>query len=157
MRRTDRDGLSAAVPDAVPPFFGTRKYRGISLTNSDFIRWPELGDMLIEFADRSGRIFPENPACMQVVCFSTCEGLHAAKMAPRKRVCPFVGIVGPPKPLEWADSLTAYIVFYHNACYNHIEVPEAIKRMNTAIGRTDSFSAFIYTQLGFPEECATDP
>jgi hypothetical protein len=146
-------GLSdAKFPMLYLHFSAHGNTEGIGLTNGDFIRWCELGDMLIEFADRAGRILPECPYCAQIACFSACEGIYGAKMANRKQVCPFVGIIGPPRPVTWADSLTSYVVFYHNTCHKDVEVAEATRRMNAAIGQTDAFVPLIYTQLGFPEE-----
>ena len=70
-------------------------------------------------------------------------------MTAGKSICPFYGLVGPRKPVGWADSLTAFVVLYHNICHKGAGMKEAVERMNLAIGEQDLFYHVIAEQFGY--------
>ncbi|MBW1613999.1 MAG: hypothetical protein JRJ57_08520 [Deltaproteobacteria bacterium] len=74
---------------------------------------------------------------------SACKGIHAYKMFdPREMINPFWSLVGPTSDIEWADSLVAFVVFYHSLIYKRSTILEAVERMNNATGM-DVFRNFL--------------
>ena len=151
------DDTAITIKDGIPHFpmlyihFSAHgNDEGIGLTDGDFVAWSALGDLLIQFAERADRIFPEVPACIQTICFSVCEGLNGAKMTVGRPICPFYGLIGPPHPVYWSDSLTAFVAFYHNVCHKGSLIVEGVTRMNAAIGE-DLFIPVVCSQFGYDD------
>jgi hypothetical protein len=112
---------------------------GFALTGGEFVTWEILGQTLLAVArsislfDRSG-----NYALIQV-SLSTCKGFQAQKMFAKGPPYPCISVVGPQKEVEWSDSLTAFVVFFHLMMQKRFGIKEAVASMNRAAGVVDVF------------------
>lgn len=110
---------------------------GVGLSNG-FIGWNDLKIILmqlnhnVKFAKFDDKIVSRFSLSM-----SACKGIYAYKMFNINELNPFWSLVGPISDIEWADSLIAYIVFYHSLIYKRSFITDAVKRMNIATGSND--------------------
>lgn len=109
---------------------------GIGLANGEIIDWLELRRILLELniavkPAKSGN----NILSRFSLSMSVCKGIFAYKMFnPLEVLNPFWSLVGPTSDVEWADSLVAFIVFYHSLIYKRSTILEAVERMNNSCG-----------------------
>lgn len=117
---------------------------GIMLSNGDILNWMDLRTILMQLNHEvKFAKFDEKVVSRFSLSMSACKGIYAYRMFnPNECLNPFWSLVGPISEIEWADSLTAFIVFYHSLIYKRNFIPEAIKRMNIAIG-TNDFKNFL--------------
>ena len=126
---------------------------GIELTNGDQIDWIDFKDEL-EIMNRAiGYILVPNgysPNISRLVlCFSTCKGYNSFKIwSNHQTICPFQAIVGPTEDIEWSDSLTAFIVFYHLTNNKTLSLEEAVSIMNRASHLNNIFKIFTSPEIG---------
>lgn len=112
---------------------------GITLTK-ERVNWSQLRVMLLDLAQRTHRL-NENGLALQELSVSACFGLHAAHMFGMGRPYPCVGVIGPLAEVDWADALTAWVVYYHQTLVKHVLSPDAVGAMNAA-SRIDAFFQF---------------
>jgi len=117
---------------------------GIGLSNREIIDWLELRRILLGL---NHTVKPSKSGNKIISRFSlsmsACKGIFAYKMFnPIEVINPFWSLVGPTIDIEWADSLVAFIVFYHSLIYKRGTILEAVERMNKACG-IDVFRNFI--------------
>lgn len=131
---------------------------GLALTNNFFIPWAGLKILLLGLGKATGYIGPSG-YCLFLVTFSTCNGAYAKKMfkikSPEdwvkkmfngKEPRPCIGVVGPNETVEWSDSLTAFITFYHLNLIKSIPAQDAVKIMNKAAGLNGVFECHSYDE-----------
>ena len=126
---------------------------GIQLTNDDLIDWVDIATLLekinlaIEFVPH----FTEysNDVSRIVLCFSACKGFNAFKIWNQtNKKCPYQCVVGPGTDIDWSDSLTAFITFYHLTNFKEKSFDEAVKIMNLSAGLVDDFKYFVSPEVG---------
>jgi len=119
---------------------------GLGLTSGEFVLWSELRDILINFARSAGYMGSKEVALFSVT-FSTCKGSNARKMFSSKGTQPCVAVVGPSHDVSWADSLTAFVTFFHQMIEKNKNAEDAVRIMNDAAGLTNVFQATRYTDV----------
>jgi hypothetical protein len=126
---------------------------GIGLSNGDYVTWIDLRNILMELNHEVKFChYDEKIVSRFSLSMSACKGIYAHKMFnPNECLNPFWSLVGPISVIEWADSLTAFIVFYHCLIFKRRFITEAIKRMNLAIG-TNDFKNFLDSRFAHFEE-----
>jgi hypothetical protein len=119
---------------------------GLQLTSGEFVSWNDLRVLLVNLAQAKG--FSRNGISTLQVCFSTCMGASAEEMFACGKPYPCFAIVGPTQSVEWSDSLTAFITFYHQLMNKpDASAVQATRIMNEAAGLCD---IFVCTQI--PED-----
>jgi hypothetical protein len=116
---------------------------GIALSDTSFLTWKDFFPYIKALNDKIGYI--ENNglrASPTVLVFSVCDGYHAKeiKSFDEENCSTYTVLIGPETPVEWADSLLAYSIFYHNIIYKVTGHKTALENMNNVIG-TDVFKA----------------
>jgi len=102
---------------------------GIELTNSKFLKWHKLRELLL----------PINKAFNGglIICMSSCSGFSGCKMAMSSDTgLPFYGLIGPNSDATWSETAVAFVTFYHLFSKGSA-VPQAVKAMCTASGKND--------------------
>ena len=121
---------------------------GLALSTGVLVSWSELRGMLVRFLEQARSVFDrEDPLSLTGLCISACQGAHASAMFEEGLPYPCLGIVGSTEDVEWADSLTAFIAFYHHLFYKDSSVSDAVAIMNKAAGVT-SFGMHFPEDLG---------
>jgi hypothetical protein len=113
---------------------------GIGLMSGEFLTWEILRELLLDAARTTGHFSPDESDALVEVTLSTCMGAYARKMFDYGSPYPCVGIVGPERKVDWEDSLTAFVAFFHLFNRKRIGLREAVAAMNRASGVTDVFS-----------------
>ena len=85
---------------------------GLGLTSGEFLSWKQLKELLVKFARNTTYISSTDVGLFSVT-FSACKGANAQKMFSASGAQPCTAIVGPTHNVSWADSLTAFVTFYH--------------------------------------------
>lgn len=125
---------------------------GLTLTNGDHFTWNDFGECLRDINKAVGYV-PHFDAKVSkeisriVLCLSTCNGYNAYRIHAGQGPCPFQAIVGPTADIEWADSLTAFIAFYHNANYKSKSFKESVRLMNISAGIQDIFELYVTPEI----------
>lgn len=115
---------------------------GLGLTSGELVTWSMLRDMLHSFLDEATDTADKvDSLSLTSLCLSTCHGGCGSKMFELGQPYPCLGLVGPTEDVEWPDSLTAFVTFYHQLFYKHALVSHAVEAMNRAAG-ISSFRAF---------------
>lgn len=114
---------------------------GVELTNRTFLDWHTFYHLLKEFNDAIGYI--NLPSGLKIsptyLAFSVCHGFEARIIKEFGEESPYTGLIGPTKPVAWADSLLAFSIFYHNTILKKTGVLIAIENMNNVLGLKDLF------------------
>lgn len=125
---------------------------GIQLTNDDLIDWIDFNTLLDMINSKIGFVphFTEysHNASRVVLCFSACKGFNAFKIWNETNHCPYQCVVGPTVDIDWSDSLTAFITFYHLTNFKNKSFDEAVKQMNLSAGLNDEFKYFVSPEVG---------
>lgn len=125
---------------------------GIQLTNDELIDWADFATLLDKINSAIGFVthFTDysNNVSRIVLCFSTCKGFNAFKVWNKTNICPYQCVVGPNTDIDWSDSLTAFITFYHLTNLKQKSFEEAIKQMNLSAGLIDDFKYFVSPEVG---------
>lgn len=106
---------------------------GISLTDGEFIAWPDLRPLLLPALNAmNGGL---------LLCMSSCGGAYAGTMAmDEDSNKPFWNLVGPQDSVSWPDAAVGFASFYH-LFFKEVPISDCVKGMNTASG-TGAFSVF---------------
>jgi hypothetical protein len=120
----------------------------VALSNGEIVTWIDLRSILMQLNNKVRFAkFDEKIVSRFSISMSVCKGIYALKMyMPSESLNPFWSLVGPISSINWADSLTAFIVFYHSLIYKRTFITEAIIRMNSAVGSND-FKNFLDTRF----------
>lgn len=110
---------------------------GIRLTSGEDISWPDLARLLKEM----GKVRKYLALCM-----STCAGFHAIQMVMASDDDPCYALVGPGTQVQWEESLTAYITFFHLLTRKGFSAWDAAKAMNESAGLKDVFKTVAFKQ-----------
>jgi hypothetical protein len=113
---------------------------GIGLTSSQSVGWEELRTWLIGFAVSAGHLITDRYGGF-LVTFSTCHGHFAHKMFGMGTPYPCVAVVGPKEQVTPADTLTAFVVFYHQWLHKkkHRSLKSVVRAMNVGAGLRDVY------------------
>lgn len=100
---------------------------GVGLTSGESLDWKPLGDALVVVngALQGGLL----------VSMSTCEGFEGVKMAHREGARPFLALVGPVEEVAWADTVAAFVTYYHHVEVTAGKTASATALMNAVIDR----------------------
>ncbi|MBN4054941.1 hypothetical protein JYT15_00370 [Acidimicrobium ferrooxidans] len=112
---------------------------GVALTEED-LSWDDLRGVMSPLANQLDSSL--------ILGMSSCRGLNARKMVKALRPdyqAPFYILVGPSEAVDWAETLTAFSVFYHLLCYQR-EPTNAIRAMNLSVAKDNVFEA-VYSRL----------
>lgn len=104
---------------------------GLGLSGGDFLTWGELRSALLGFFFHPAHA--SSP--MVLISLSACKGVAAGKIMfadPPPYGCSV--LVGPNRAVTWADSLTAFVSFYHLTLIKRLTADEAVAGMNHAAG-----------------------
>jgi len=116
---------------------------GILLTDGTFLDWKKLHEVLKEFNDSIKYI--ELSSGLKIaptyLSFSVCKGFSARAIKELGDESPYTALIGPTEPVEWADSLLAYSIFFHNAILKKTGTTKALKNMNETVGLDNVFRA----------------
>ena len=120
--------------------------QGIQLTDEDYFDWDDLRSAIGEVNRSIGYVPHNEPGLSKSIsrvslCLSSCEGFGAHKIH-NSNPCPFQYLIGPMSKVTWADSLTAFQVFYHSANHSNNGIKESVDRMNAAIGFDHAFQFY---------------
>jgi hypothetical protein len=111
---------------------------GIALTNEEFVTWPELAAILLEFA-RDAMAYHEGARLSSVIlCMSACPGLAAVQMA-KGEERPFMSLVAAKQAVSWSDCLVSFLAFYNLFLIKNATLAEAVTAMNVVAGIEDMF------------------
>jgi len=117
---------------------------GIELTSGEFIKWLELGPMLVAFA-RDALAYHEKANLSSVIlCMSSCSGLAAAQMG-RHQERPFMSLVAPNQSISWSDCLVSFLTFYNLFLIKDSTIGEAVTAMNSAAASENTFQVLDYS------------
>ena len=107
---------------------------GISLTDTAFIKWSELREILAPLTNgMEGGL---------LICMSSCNGSAGLSMAMHEdKDHPFWALVGNTQTTVWADAAIAYITFYH-WFFKGGTVKECVERMRAASGDENFISQY---------------
>lgn len=124
---------------------------GIELTDGEYFEWDDFRLILENINREIGfvpfRTLPVSKEISRIaLCFSTCDGFTAHKIH-LGDPCPFQFLVGPISKVSWADSLTAFQVFYHAANFRSIPYAQAVNLMNQATGLHGVFQSYLSPEL----------
>lgn len=106
---------------------------GLGLTDGSFVTWHELSEEFAKINRVKGYIGTTKKRGMVSVSLSCCRGYHAKAMVDMDP-SPVMLIVGSESDIPWADSVVAWITFYHNFITKNQDSSVAIQRMNIAAG-----------------------
>ena len=116
---------------------------GITLTDETLINWQEFHDIIKEFNDNIKYI--ELPGGLKIaptyLTFSVCKGFSATKIKEFGEESPYTALIGPTESVEWADSLLAFSIFFHNVILKKTGTTTALKNMNEIVGLGNVFQA----------------
>lgn len=106
---------------------------GIALTNSEYIEWSELAELIRPLAKiLEGRL---------IISPSACYSVAGCRMAmTNSSDLPFGLLVGSLSQVAWADAAVAYVAFYHRL-FKGASVHDAINAMKSASGES-GFAVF---------------
>ncbi|BAX81471.1 hypothetical protein [Labilibaculum antarcticum] len=117
---------------------------GIGLTSGEFLEWDSLTLKADRINELTGKIQPDpkNPH-IEIspinYCFSTCQGYNAFKMQGDIKENKFSSIIGPAAPVDWSDSLLAFMTLYHQIFYKRQKAVTAVEIMNMSAGLDNIF------------------
>lgn len=116
---------------------------GVALSDKTFLDWEVFYTFLKAFNDSIGYISLPNGLNIAptYLAFSVCHGFEARKIKEFGEESPYSGLIGPIQPIEWADSLIAFSIFYHNTIIKKRGVLTALRNMNELIGLENIFQA----------------
>ncbi|WP_179340047.1 hypothetical protein [Winogradskyella ludwigii] len=119
---------------------------GIGLTNNDFIDWSKLRKKIDYANSIIGKVkFDDSDNAREFsrlnLSFSVCKGINAIKIQQGFEDNKYLQLVGPNVAVDWADSLIAFMTFYHLMFYKSevITAFEIVEKMNIAAGLKDIF------------------
>jgi hypothetical protein len=116
---------------------------GLQLSDKSFLPWRDFYELIKDFNDNLGYI--ENPNRIKIapifLVFSVCDGFNAKAVKNFGDESPFTALIGPTRPIEWADSLIAFSIFYHNIVLKKLGIKVALKNMNEFIGDETVFQS----------------
>ena len=117
---------------------------GVGLSNGNIVTWKDLRIILMKMNHKVKFCkYDDKTVSRFSLSMSACKGIHAYNMfRTNEELNPFWTLVGPISDIEWADSLIAFIVYYHSLLYKRSFITEAVKRMNLSIG-SDIFKNFL--------------
>ncbi|HEX7870704.1 MAG TPA: hypothetical protein VF455_11395 [Chryseobacterium sp.] len=126
---------------------------GIELTNGDEVDWIDFKDELENINEKIGYILMPKGYSQTisriVLCFSTCKGYNSFKIwNNEQKTCPFQAVVGPTDDIEWSDSMTAFIVFYHLSNNKQLSLDKAVNQMNNSSHLSNIFRLFTSPEIG---------
>lgn len=125
---------------------------GIQLTNGELVNWQDFEIELAKINQKIGFLFGLNEysdfVSRIVLCFSACKGFNGYKIWNSNQPCPYQCIIGPVVDVDWSDSLTAFITFYHLANFKERSFSEAVKQMNLSAGVEDDFRLYVSPEVG---------
>jgi hypothetical protein len=120
---------------------------GLGLSNGKVLPWAELRKLLLTFLEDAKSVKNRtDDLSLTSLCLSVCQGAHASMMFDAGMPYPCLGLVGPTEDVDWADSLTAFVTFYHQLFYKDALVTDAVAAMNIA-GGVSSFRVFFPADL----------
>lgn len=133
--------------DLVAPFIHISAHGnedGFALTSGEFIDWASFSLKVDKINELIGKIQinPEKPyiqISLMNFCFSTCKGYNAFKLQGEDKENKFSSIIGPTESVDWADSLLAFMSFYHQIFYKKQNMTKAVEIMNTTAGLDSVF------------------
>jgi hypothetical protein len=111
--------------------------QGIALSDTSTLTWKTFFPYIKTLNDKIGYIETNGLRISPtVLVFSVCDGYYAKeiKSFDEENCTTYTALIGPENPVEWADSLLAYSIYYHNAIYKSTGQKIALSNMNTAIG-----------------------
>lgn len=116
---------------------------GITLTDDTFINWQEFYEIIKEFNDNIKYI--ELPNGLKIaptyLTFSVCKGFSATAIKDFGEESPYTALIGPTDSVEWADSLLAFSIFFHNVIIKKTGTTTALENMNKTVGLDNVFQA----------------
>ncbi len=116
---------------------------GITLTDETFVNWQDFHEIIKEFNDNIKYI--ELPDGLKIaptyLTFSVCKGFSATAIKDIGEESPYTALIGPTESVEWADSLLAFSIFFHNVILKKTGTPTALKNMNETVGLDNVFQA----------------
>lgn len=104
---------------------------GIKLTDTTFLKWSELADLLTPINESIGGF---------LLCLSSCHGYSGTQMAMdiKDDKLPFIAIVANSEIVDFADTSIAYSTFYHLFSKGH-SVSESVNAMCKSSGNSNFF------------------
>jgi hypothetical protein len=108
---------------------------GIGLSNNDFLDWNNLRLKIDSLNSKIQKIVFQNDSIERSIlhlCFSVCNGFHAAEIQGDIKENKYTFIIGPVEEVDWSDSLLAFMTFYHQIIHKDTKAITAVKNMNTA-------------------------
>lgn len=148
----DKKGKLSAMPYIHISAHGDED--GIQLTNEELIDWADFTSLLDNINSAIGFVLLSSESSHNVsrivLGFSACKGFNAFKIwnMTNQCPCPYQCVVGPTIDIDWSDSLTAFITFYHLANFKNKSFDEAVKHMNASAGLIDEFKYFVSPEVG---------
>lgn len=105
---------------------------GIALTDTTFINWQELRNLL----KNHNYIKGYDP----YVCMASCNGINASNMA-HAYDSAFNFLIGNTGPVLQSDVTAAYLAFYNYIFYKQASIDQAVMAMRVASGDNNFFHA----------------
>jgi len=162
----NKEALKSALNDVVVDFFKKKGKHtampyihisahgdedGIELSDGTYFDWCEFEEVVKDINKKIGNVmlgFNNTSNVSRItLCFSTCKGYHSFKIHSDGTRCPFQATVGPSADIEWADSLTAFITFYHQCIYKGNSTAEAVGIMNVSAGLDNVFKVYVSPEI----------
>ena len=124
---------------------------GIELSDGEYFDWCDFEECLSNINKKIGNVMlgPGLPSTVSriTLCFSACKGYNSFKIHTENTVCPFQATIGPTDDIEWADSLTAFITFYHQTNYKRNTADKAVKVMNISADLKGVFKIYVSPEV----------
>jgi hypothetical protein len=135
---------SSRIPLPVLHFSFHGNEDGIGFTDETMMKWCDLRLILMNLNSKVNYTkYDERLLSRFSLSMSVCKGIHAYKIYTVNELNPFYSLVGPTEEVEWADSLVAFVTFYHNLVFKRSTIMDAIKKMNIASGLNDIYKSFL--------------
>lgn len=112
------------------------------------VSWEQLRALLVAFATPSNNF--AHHTCLQSLCLSACDGIHAAKMYDFGEPYPCMAIVAPRTPIGWKSARDAFVTFYDMMITKYFTTDEALPAMNAAAGTPRIFTTILPPPLRAP-------
>ena len=124
---------------------------GIELSDESYFDWCDFEKCLTDINKKIGNVmlgsnFPDTVSRI-TLCFSTCKGYNSFKIHSETTICPFQATIGPTDDIDWADSLTAFIAFYHQTNYKDHPTVKAVDIMNVSAGLDNVFKVYVSPEI----------
>jgi hypothetical protein len=122
-------------------FSGHGNKDGLFLTSRELIGWELLRKEINKVNKKIRYIMPKLDVKISALnlCFSVCKGYHGTILQKDQNYSIYSTLVGPNKEVDWADSLVAFVVFYHAIFNKNQTAKDAVLLMNKAAGLENVF------------------